>query len=468
MPTVTDAWSLCGRGDFRGAADLSRQLLAVSPLDGSALACLAVSLWQLGGDAGQAISELRRAAELAPEDSSIPHNLATLLASIGELDEARRSYLAAIALKPDDTQAFYALTQSGRFTEETDLVRQMRALYAGGELSQRQQEYVCFGLAKVFSDLGRHRQAMHFCIEGNWVARRPYDAETPRADLAELRQMVASRAFKRLRPAASSRGPRPIFVVGMPRSGTTLVETILSRHPNVFAGGEMSHIGEVETALLAWTRDELGYKGGVNGMLEQIPRDYFSRNAEAVLGRVRALARGRPFAAFTDKLPENTQRLGLISLLFPEARIIYLRRHPLDCCISNLFLHFQRGSGYAFSQTLLGERYRQVAETMALWKSALRLPILDVSYEALVRDPEPSIQRIVAFAGLDWNEACLTPHMAERSIGTANQWQVRQPINTDSVGRWRHYEAWIEPLIAALGGLEAIQRDEQELARLAA
>jgi len=109
-----------------------------------------------------------------------------------------------------------------------------------------------------------------------------------------------------------------------------------------------------------------------------------------------------------------------------------------------------------------------VAETMEHWRSALRLPILDVSYEALVRDPEPLIRRIIAFAGLDWNEACLTPHESERSIGTANQWQVRQPINAASVGRWRHYEAWIQPLIAALGGPEAIDRDEEELARLAA
>src|SRR6185312_1888006 len=173
-------------------------------------------------------------------------------------------------------------------------------------------------------------------------------------------------------------------IVGLPRSGTTLVETILSRHPDVYAGGEMSHIGDVEHALLNWVREELGYQGGANGMLAQIPAEYFSRNAEAVVGRVRASA-GRAFSTFTDKLPENTQRLGLISLLFPEARIIYMRRNALDCCTSILFLHFTQGNGYAFQQTLLGERYRQVAETMQLWKQALDLPILDVSYEALVQ-----------------------------------------------------------------------------------
>jgi hypothetical protein len=344
----------------------------------------------------------------------------------------------------------------------------MLALYAGGELNQRQQEYVCFALAKVYDDLGNYQRAMHFCIEGNWVARRPYDSETPRTDLAELRQMAASGAFSRLKPANPVAGPRPVFIVGMPRSGTTLVETILSRHPGVLAGGEMPHIGEVEAALLNWTRDELGYRGGVNGVLEQVPREYFSRNAEAVMARVRALVRGGSFAVFTDKLPENTQRLGLISLLFPNARVIHVRRHPLDCCVSNLFLHFQRGSGYAFSQTLLGERYRQVAETMELWKATLKLPILEVSYEALVSNPEPLIRRMVAFAGLDWNEACLTPHKSARSIGTANQFQVRQPINTGSVGRWRHYEAWLDPLIAALGGPAAIHRDEEALAQLAA
>ncbi len=198
-------------------------------------------------------------------------------------------------------------------------------------------------------------------------------------------------------------------------------------------------------------------------MLQQIPTQFFQRNAAAVLNRLQHAA-GRPVSVFSDKLPENSQRLGLISLLFPKARVIYVRRHALDCCISNLFQRFALGHGFAFRQDLLGERYRQVAETMQLWKQALDLPIMDVSYEALVSDPEPNIRRIVAFAGLDWDDRCLTPERAERRIMTASQWQAKQPINRKSVDRWRAYEEWIQPLIEALGGLDWIEAEQREVA----
>ena len=229
----------------------------------------------------------------------------------------------------------------------------------------------------------------------------------------------------------------------------------------------MLHMVNVENALLNWARQNKNYTGGPHEMLKLLPTDYFARNAAAVVRRVDAAA-GRPYRVFTDKLPENSQRLGLIAKMFPRARIIYVRRHALDCCISNLFQRFALGNGFAFRQDLLGERYRQVAETMRLWKQAIDLPILDVNYEALVSDPDPVIRRIVDFAGLEWDEACLTPEHAGRRIMTASQWQVKQPINRGSVDRWRVYEEWIGPLIEALGGLERIEAEQREIAAIAA
>ncbi|HTJ56552.1 MAG TPA: sulfotransferase [Devosiaceae bacterium] len=463
MNDIGEAWARHARADFQGAADLSRDLLAKSPNDPAALTCNAMSNWQLGGDLDRCIADVRRAISLAPREGWILHNLATVLASSGELEEARACFTKAIELKPDDTQAFYGLTQNQKFTEETDLIRHMLFQYSGGQLSKRAREYVCFGLAKAYADLGLHKRAIHFCIEGNWVTQRPYDVERSRSDLSELRGLVAQRAFRQLDPGSAQIPERPVFVVGMPRSGTTLVETILSRHPEVHAGGELTHIANVETALLEWARANRGHTGGSYEMLKHIPGEYFTRNARAVLKRVKETAAGTPFSVFTDKLPDNSQRLGLISLLFPKARIIYVRRHPLDCCISALFLHFARGNGFAFRQDLLGERYRQVAETMQLWKEGLSLPILDVNYESLVTDPEPVIRRMIAFAGLEWDDACLHPEQAGRRILTSNQYQVRQPINRRSIGRWREYEEWIQPLISALGGHEWIENERREM-----
>lgn len=468
MTDIADAWARHARGDFQGAAALSRQLLAEVPDDPEALCCNAMSNWQLGLDFDRCMTQMQWAVALAPHAAWLWHNLAALLASVGRLDEACAGYRRAIELKPDDTQAFYALTQTMKFTEQTPLVEQMAELYAGGQLQPKAQEYACFALAKVYDDLGKHRRAIHFCIEGNWLARRPYDAERPRADLAELHELAAADAFRRIRPGVAPGGVAPVFIVGMPRSGTTLVESVLSRHPDVFAGGELPHLGNVERVLHDWAAGNRGYTGGAHAMLRDVPTEFFSRNAEAVISHVRAAAGGRAFSVFTDKLPENSLRLGLISLLFPGARIIYLRRHPLDCCVSNLFLHFASGNGFAFQQVSLGERYRQVAETMQLWKQSLDLPILDVSYGSLVTAPEPNIRRIVKFAGLDWNEACLSPEKAGRSVATANQWQVRQPINRASIDRWRNYQEWLRPLIKALGGMDWIESQQQELAALAA
>jgi hypothetical protein len=461
--SIEEAWQRLARGDFAGAAEISRRVLARAPQDVSALSCLAMSNWQLGGDISRSIADLRQAARLAPEVSSIRHNLATLLASNGEHEAARESFRKAIELKPDDTEAFYGLSQSTRFTEEDGLVRQMLDQYAGGRLTPQAREFACFGLAKAYADLGSHERAMHFCLEANWLGRRPYEAERPRAELAELRRLAASGAFRHLVGAPAGAGPRPVFIVGMPRSGTTLVESILARHPEVLAGGEMLHMANVERTLLNWARSNKGFTGGPHELLKAVPAEYFARNAEAVRGKVAATAAGRRFSVFTDKLPENTQRLGLIQLLFPEARVLYVRRHALDCCLSNLFQRFAYGHGFTFQQDLLGERYRQVTETMALWKRTLRLPILDVSYEALVGDPEPVIRRMVAFAGLDWNEACLTPEQAGRRILTASQFQVKQPINRRSVDRWRPYADWLGPLINALGGLPWIDAEAREM-----
>lgn len=460
---VNEAWSRLARGDFLGAAQISTRLLGRTPNDPAVISCHAVSTWQLGGDIDVSITAMERAVALAPDDAWFRHNLAIIQASNGDLAAACTNFSKALELKPDDTEAFYGLSQNSRFSEETDLVRHMLGLYAGGALSPKAREFAAFGLAKAFADLGQHDRAIHFCIEANWLTRRGYDMDQQRAYLAELNEMVAADGFRAL-PETGDARVRPVFIVGMPRSGTTLVESILARHAGVHAGGELTVMYDVEQALLAWFRQNRDYKGGPHQMLAAVPGTLFEKNAAAVLARVKSLAGERDFSLYTDKLPENTQRLGLISRLFPKARVIHVRRHPLDCAMSNYFQRFARGNGFSFRQDLLGERIRQVADTMGLWKRALDLDFLDVSYERLVANPEPSIRAMLDFVGLDWDPACLTPEQAERRIMTASQFQAKQPINTGSLGRWRAYEAWIEPLIGAMGGRDWIAAEMADIA----
>lgn len=454
------AWKLYGQGRFAESMKQAEAALTLQPDSVSALTCLAVARWSDGGDIAQSLSELRRAVELAPGVAAIWHNLATIEASNGEIDSAVAHFERALTLKPDDTQAFYALTQNMRFSAETSLVTHIAALVEGNALTPAARSFAAFGLAKAYDDLGDYRKAAGHLLDANALESRPYDMAGERRSLAELRQLARSKSTS---GASGSDSDAPIFIVGMPRSGTTLVESILSRHPDVHAAGEMRDLHEAESRLLGRLRTK-GYRGGRNAALQLVDAGDYAALAQSLLGSV-AEAAGRPFRRFTDKVPDNAMRLGFVEKLFPRARVIYVRRHPLDTALSNLFIRFTAGHGYSFRQDQLGERYRQVVETMALWKQALDLPILDVSYEKLVTDPEAQSRRIVEFAGLDWDESCLAPQGAARRILTASQFQVRQPIYRSSIGRWRNYHPWLDPLVKAMGGEAWIAAEAEESLR---
>lgn len=447
---------------FDDAARLSKGFLDVFPDNVSALACHAMAHWKAGGDIEQSLAEIRRAVQLAPSVASLRHNLATLLASGGDSDAATEQFRAALSIKPDDTVAFYGLTQNSKFREDSDLVNAMVALYANPALDPARREFLAFGLAKVFDDLGVPDKAMTYAIEANRLGARPFDLAREMAAVGELSALAAEDSFRRARRSGHP-SRAPLFIVGMPRSGTTLVESILSRHPDVFARGETGELAAVESegfARLRLTPQAVGR----HHMALSLQPDWLTARAEALLQRARAVA-GRTFGVVTDKMPENAVRLGLLKRLFPNARVVHVRRHPLDTGISNFFQRFSSGQGYSNRLDWIGLRTRQVADSMVLWKRALDLEILDVSYEKLVADPETEARRLVAFAGLEWTDACLEPQHAQRSVLTASQWQVRQPINVRSVDRWRHYEPWIGPMVEAMGGFEWIDQEVASILR---
>lgn len=455
------AWSLLGQERFAEAKLRAAAILARTPDDISALVCHAMANWKSGGAIDDSISETRRAIALAPGEASIRHNLATLLASQGDFVHAAEEFRQALALKPDDTLAFYGLTQNSKFREESELVRDMVALYERGGLDAGRKEFLGFGLAKVFDDLGLAEQAMRYAIEANRLVKRPFDLAGETAALAELQRLADVDAFRK---GGNSGYPSraPLFIVGMNRSGTTLVESILSRHPEVLARGEMQQILNLEMEALSRSGQRPAGSGRHALALSLNPR-WLAAQAERLVQQATARS-GAPFKILTDKLPENAVRLGLIARLFPKARVVHVRRHPLDTGISNFFQRFSAGQGYSFRMDWIGARTRQIADAMALWKRTLDVPILDVSYEKLVTDPEMESRRIIAFAGIEWSDACLEPQRTQRSVLTASQWQVRQPIYRGSVDRWKQYEPWLAPMIEAMGGFEWIDREVESIA----
>jgi len=244
---------------------------------------------------------------------------------------------------------------------------------------------------------------------------------------------------------AGSQSELPVFIVGMPRSGTTLVEQILASHPMVHGAGELDYMRRIMQTL----PERLGVQRPIPECAANIDTALAERIAEEHLQHLREHSASA--LRITDKTPSNFLRLGLIALLFPKARIIHCQRDPLDTCLSCYFLRFGQGQAFAYDLDDLGRYYRDCARLMEHWRRVLPSPLLEVPYEALVADQEGWSRRLIAFLGLDWDDRCLAFYRSERQVKTASVWQVRQPVYASSIGRWRRYAKHLGPLFAALG-----------------
>lgn len=239
---------------------------------------------------------------------------------------------------------------------------------------------------------------------------------------------------------------RPVFVIGMPRSGTTLVEQILSRHPEVVAGGELYDIdGIVSDLRLRLYGDPAIVANPLDfsvEMLDEAAHEYLTRTREIAKNAIRVI----------DKMPENFMYLGPMSLILPKAKVIHCQRDPLDVCLSNYFQRFQYGHGYSYNLETLGRYYRNYERLMRHWHEVTDIQMLDIRYESLVDDLEGTVRKMIEFLGLTWDDACLSFHESKHSITTASFDQASRPIYERSKGRWRHYEKHLEPLRRALAG----------------
>ncbi len=450
---IEQAWRHMQQDQPEQALVLAERVLAAEPQNVSAIACRAMAQWGVLGENAQSLADMRRAVELAPDVSALRHNFGKVLTEAGRVDEAAAHFRAALALNPRDALAFWGLTQNSRM-RDADLVGAMEALHGDATVAGLEREFLAYGLAKAFDDLGEPEKAMAYATEGNRLIGRPWNPAGGDARLAELRQLADADAFRSYKKSGHPTRA-PLFIVGMPRSGTTLIETILARHKDVLALGESRQI-----ALAHDAADRFRVAGQID-VSARLGRDWLKARAEIL---VRDWTKRRSgFAVVTDKMPDNAFALGLIWQLFPRARVIYARRHPLDVGVSNYMIRFANGHGFTTRLDWIGVRSRHLAETMDVWKRALDLPILDVHYERLVAEPEAEIRRMVDFAGLDWTDDFLTPEQATRSVGTASQWQVRQPIYTSSVARWKRYEPWLGPMIEAMGGQAWIDAQTAEI-----
>lgn len=457
------AWADLAAERYVEAIRRSDGLLRLSPNDPAIIALNALGRWRRGEPVDASITALRRALSIAPENGQLHQHLATMLASAGDIAGAEAEYQMALAVDPSNVEAFFAFAQHFKVRKEVGAVADMARRYHEGTLSPVERELCAFGLAKAYDDLGEAERAFRYASEANAMVQRPFALADQRADLDSLRSMAGANVFRGIDHSGNEAGP--VFVVGMSRAGTTLVESILSRHPDILAQGEMGDFAELQQVARRRAGED-GRNLSPTALLPLLSAAWFRSAAEAVLKLTNGRAT-RPFRIASDKLPDNAFRLGLIEKVFPRARIIYVRRHPLDVGWSNYLRRFTSGQGYSFRLDWIGIKTRLVADTMELWKQALDLPILDVHYESLVSDPENQIRRIVAFLGLEWTDACLEPQQTGAAVRTASLWQVRQPIGQSSVGRWKPYEQHLAPMIEAMGGWDWINAELADQASVA-
>ena len=390
----------------------------------------------------EAIAAFRAALRADPSHRAAARNLGNALREDGRLDEAIEWFERAIAIDPKDGTAHRYLVETRTFVDEPHRAR-METLAQDSRLDAEQRIDLHFALATALTRSGRYGRAFHYLREANALKRAGlvYDESRERLLMRSLRAMFSSGVVRRMRGCGDP-SPRPVFIVGMPRSGTSLVEQILAAHPDVHAAGELEAFARCFNDLSPIAADP-NDEGAFAYELAAALRD--------LGGRYLTCAGGGATLRVTDKMPSNFRFAAAIHLALPNAKIVHVRRSALDTCFSCYETHFSDGHEYAYDLRELGRYYRLYDEHMAHARALLPGNVmLDIDYEQIVGDFEASVRRIVDHCGLDWHAACLEPWRVRRPVRTASVVQVRRKIYATSVGRWKPYERELQPLIEAL------------------
>ena len=460
------------KGSFARALAVYRQVLAEEPERVTALSNAGILLAKLG-DIQQARELLQRAAALN-EDPAILYNLAMAERAAGRFTAALRVLDRVLALRPDDTNGLAgkaqtlemmgdaaaahellaeplakgprtvplvlayarASTQIGQAAEARHAVQ---ALFATKQLDAHEKRQLSYALGWAEDALGNYKAAFAAFVAANAMSHKYYDPHGVERQTAGVLGRWSRDVFRRL-PRVNQRPIQPILIVGMPRSGTSLVEQILDSHSRISGAGELPDLQQIANAFAA--------------PAAALSSDTLDAPAGRYHETLRRHAREGDWYV-CDKMPTNFRHLGLAAALAPNARVIHCMRDARDTGLSCFFHNFRRGNAFADDLRHVGHFYQQYQRLMAHWWRVCPLPILDVSYEALVETPEPTIRSVLAFLELPFEAACLAPEENTRVVATASRQQVRQPIYKTAVGRWRHYAPYLQPLEQALSGQPA-------------
>jgi tetratricopeptide (TPR) repeat protein len=394
----------------------------------------------------EAVACFQRALALQPQYLEALNNLGNALRDLGRLDDAMESYGRALAHRPAFAQAHYNRSGVKTFRTGDPELKALEVLVAEAEaIPPREAIYFHFALAKALEDVGDYRRAFEQMRIGNELKRRQisYDGKAVARFFQRIAEVFDAAVFERL-GGAGDPSSVPVFVLGMPRSGSSLIEQILSSHPQVHGAGELSNLHIAAGALSADHRsfNYPEYVPALDGVrLQRLGQSYLAGLPAVAAGKTRII----------DKSPANFLYVGLIRLILPNAKIIHSIRDPLDTCVSCYSILFTSGSPFSYDLAELGRYYKSYTELMAHWHSILPArTMLDVGYDHVVDDLEGQARRMIDYCGLPWDDRCLEFEKNRRAVRTASSVQVRKPLYRTSLERWRRYEPWLSPLLREL------------------
>ena len=439
---------------FEEAIDCFKNAIAINPNNPHTHFLLA-SAYSPAALNHEAAREYRRALDLAPEHPGALLGLGNALKTIGKQDEAIKAYRDCIRVRPDNGEIYWSLANLKTYRFSDEQIADMAARVDNPEgLTDQSEVNFLFALGKAHDDRQDYDKAWRYYARGNGKQRMlaqydPVQTETINDAIVE----VFDKALLEEKAGKGCPDRAPIFVLGLPRSGSTLVEQILASHSQVEGTSELPYLGRVAMSLNRNRADGVNYPEAVRELeaahLTALGEDYINY---AQLHRTE----GKPF--FIDKMPNNFPTIGFLNLILPQAKIIDARRHPLDACVGNFRQHYAKGQTFSYDLTDLGEYCLQYLRMMDHWHQALPGRILTVQYEELVTDFENQARRLLDHCELPWEDACGRFYETERPVRTASSEQVRQPIYTGALNFWRNYERHLDELIEIVEPVRARYR----------
>ncbi|HEY6927288.1 MAG TPA: sulfotransferase [Steroidobacteraceae bacterium] len=404
------------------------------------------TVFSKANDQGRALAAYEQAVALAPEEPHFTFNRATVRRFLGDLEGAEQDYDRVIALRRDDHDAYLNRSELRTQTRERNHIQQLQSVLAAGLADWRGEVALRYAIAKEYEDLGEYERSFRHLESGASLRRRHlrYDVGVDVATVEWIIQAYpgANAATSSFLSSSDTSEVAPIFIVGLPRSGSTLVERILGSHSRVIMGGELPQFA-------------LSVVGAVTRGSNPVPptrQQLVARSAMvdfAALGRdyvARVNAFGIRSSCFTDKMPLNYLYCGLIQRALPNARIVHVRRHPMAACYAIYKTLFQDGYPFSYDLQELGRYYIAYRRLMSHWNETLPGTVYDLAYEELVADPVQQIRRLLTFCGLDWEDACADFHTNTAPTTTASAAQVRRRLYSTSVSQWCNYATQLAPL----------------------